>query len=138
MLNISKIYNSLYTYRQGFASSLSYIWGFLAVKIYLILALLLNILAWTLTILFKGRLSEDLIILHFNVDFGVDMIGKAERILLIPAIGLTFLFVNFILLFFFLKSDHFKFLAHILLAGALLANIFLLIALGPIYYINFR
>lgn len=138
MLSISQIYNFLYNYRQGLVDSLSYMWGFLAVKIYLPLSLLANALAWTLTIMFKGRLSQDLIILHFNVDFGVDMIGSSGLILIMPAIGLAVILVNFMVLLFFLKSGHFKFLVHILLAGALLANIFLLIALGPIYYINFR
>lgn len=138
MLSLSKIYNFIYSNYQGFVGVLSHLLGFLSIKIYLSLSLVLNIVAWVLTILFRRQLTQSLIILHFNVDFGVDLIGDAGRIFIMPAIGLAIILVNFLILLLFSKSDHFNFLMHLLLASAVLANLFLLIALGPIYYINFR
>ncbi|MBD3248312.1 hypothetical protein GF382_03415 [Candidatus Falkowbacteria bacterium] len=138
MSKLSKLHHYIYSQRRKFMSSVSNILGFLSFKLYFFGALLTNILTWVFTFLFRNQLSQDLIILHFNVDFGVDLIGNADQIFFMPILGLVIIVVNFFLLFAFLKNERFKFIGHLLLASACLANLFILTALGPIYYINFR
>jgi hypothetical protein len=88
--------------------------------------------------LFYRRIGNDLAILHFNVDFGIDLVGDARKLFNIPIIALAISLLNFLLLFVFIKNKDFKFIAHIILAAALLTNVFLSLAVGPIYTMNFR
>lgn len=138
MLSLSKLHNAFYSYRRAFFGSVSHLFDFLPAKIYILSSISVNTVSWILTFMFKQSLSQDLIIMHFNVDFGVDLIGRSRQIFIIPSLGLAFIVLNIIICLVLLKSAHFKFLMHFILASAFLANIFLLIALGPIYNINFR
>lgn len=114
------------------------IFSFLFIRIYLVILFILNLLIWLFTYLFFTKVSQNLIILHYNVDFGVDLIGGVKNIFIIPCLGLFVIIFNLILPFVFLENKHFKFIAHLLLSAAILVNLFLLLSLGPIYLINFR
>lgn len=138
MLNISKIYNFFYSTFEHFVGNCSHFFGFLSFRIYLIFLALVNFFLWASAVMFQKRLTGGLINLHYNVDFGVDLVGDSRQIFIMPMLGTAVAFINIFWLFFFVKSDHLKFLIHIFLAMALAVNIFLLIAFGPIYYINFR
>jgi len=107
-------------------------------KIYLILTLFFNFLSWLYVFFINFKAGDTLLILHYNVDLGVDLLGLAYKLYIIPALGLIFFLVNSFLLTIFLNSRHLKFLSHLLLAAALVANLFLFLSLGPIYIANFR
>lgn len=107
-------------------------------KIYVILTLFFNFLSWLYVFFINFRSGETLLILHYNVDLGVDLLGPASKLYIIPALGLIFFLINSFLLTVFLNSRHLKFLSHLLLAAALVVNLFLFFSLGPIYIANFR
>ena len=107
------------------------------VKIYLAFGGVVNASLWFFSWLFYRQVKEDLIILHYNVDFGVDLIGSPEKIFMIPALGSFALVFNFFLLFVFAKRSDLRMISHLSLAAALLVNFFLSLSLGPLYIINF-
>lgn len=137
MLILSRIYHDFYAFRDKFFYVSSEIFSVIQIKVYLSLALLLNICLWFFSWLFYRQVKEDLIILHYNVDFGVDLIGEPRNIFIIPLLGFFAIIFNFSLLFIFAKRSDFKMLSQLILIVSVLANIFLALSLGPIYLINF-
>lgn len=138
MINLSGIYNFFYSAVEHFTANWSHLFGFLSFKIYLAFLFLANFFLWAFAFMFERRLTEGLINLHYNVDFGVDLVGTSSQIFVMPALGTAVAALNLFWLFFFVKNSHLQFLIQVFLAAALAVNIFLLIALGPIHYINFR
>lgn len=138
MLGLSKIYHYFDLIRDKAAYNLSEVFSLLYVKIYLIFLVLQNISIWVFIWLFAHRVGDSLTILHFTVDFGIDLVGDAKKLYMIPIISLFVILLNFLLLFVFLKNKNFKLIAHLLLAAAVMVNVFLTLALGPIYWMNFR
>lgn len=145
MINIQKILNNLYlgiyNIRERFGSLLSLFY----VRIYLIIILGLNLLNWFFVYVININIAEqDSVILHYNVDFGIDFIGNVRQIYTIPSIGLVIVLFNLILLFFAYRKnivaerrDADKFLANLLLGSALFVNFILLFSVASIYLINF-
>jgi len=96
-------------------------------KIILISALsfLINIFFWLIlwysTLTFEGSIP-----LHYNIYFGVDLLGDKKEIFKLPLIALLILLVNFILARVIYKKD--KILSYFLVLASFLIQIFLLIA----------
>ncbi len=107
-------------------------------RIYLILILFFNFLSWILVGFINYKAQGNLLILHYDVDFGVDLLGLASKLYIIPLLGLIFFLLNSVLLSVFLNFSEFKFLAHLILAATLLINLLLFASLGPVYLVNFR
>jgi hypothetical protein len=76
------------------------------------------------------------VVLHYNVNLGVNLIGNAKDIYIIPTLGLTFIVINFILLLNIFRKN--KFLVHLLLGFSLVINLFLISGTAAIYLVNFR
>ncbi|MCD4694531.1 hypothetical protein K8R62_04205 [bacterium] len=114
------------------------VFDFFYAKIYFALILFFNFLLWVSVLYINFKVSDNTLILHYNVDLGVDLIGPSSNLYIIPLLGLLIFIVNLALLLIFLKWSDYRFLAHLLFSASLLANIFLIISLGPIYLINFR
>jgi hypothetical protein len=108
------------------------------VRIYLIVALVINVLNWFLVHLANTKVASgnDLFILRYNVNFGISLVGEAKQLYLFPAIGLAMIFLNFFVILNFKTNN--KFINHVVLAGALAANLFLLLAAAQIYLLNFK
>jgi hypothetical protein len=138
MLGLSKIYHYFDLIKEKSAYNFSEVFSLLFVRVYLLILLLQNISIWAFIWLFMRRVGGSLTILHFTVDFGIDLVGDASKLLMIPLLGLFISLFNFFLLFVFLKNKNFKLIAHLLLAAAVMVNIFLSLALGQIYWMNFR
>lgn len=117
--------------------TLSMAYSFNHIKIYGAFLLLMNISLWVSAYNIFQKVSQSLIVLHYNVDFGVSLIGDVKRIFIIPLLGLFIIVFNFFIILFFGSSKHFKFISHLLFAPVLLAHLFLLAALGSIYLVNF-
>ena len=114
--------------------------NFLFVKVYLGFMLAVNSLVWILAIYIFARIDQPMMALHYSVDFGIDHYGQSKNIFIIPVLGLIFIFFNIALLLvvgLYNKRD-IKFLTHLLLVSALIANIMLLAAVISVYLINFR
>ncbi|MDD3711184.1 MAG: hypothetical protein PHP37_01110 [Patescibacteria group bacterium] len=84
-----------------------------------------------------SNISQDIAILHYNVDFGIDFIGDKKLFFIIPLFGLIFILIDKIILLFLLKRNNFKFLAYFILSFLLLLHIFLVLAQYSVYSINF-
>lgn len=135
---MSRIYSQFYIIRQNFSSSITNIFGFLYCKVYLAVILTLNALLWWGSYYIYTHVSGKLLILHYNVDFGIDLIGEHNDVFFIPLLALIFSFLNISFLLFFYKEKYLKFMAHLFLSSSVLVNIILLTALMSIYLINFR
>ena len=82
---------------------------------------------------YKLKVNE-VIFLHYNIDFGADYIGTPKEIFKIPAIGLVIYLTNLVIAVFFLKNS--KFLTNIILGNAFVVNLIIFISLLMIYRYN--
>lgn len=110
----------------------------LSIRIYILVLFSLNFLIWLAAYNIYTAVSQDLVVLHYNVDFGVNLIGSVKQIFIIPTLGLIIILVNLIVSIIFIRRENFKFVSHVLLSAAVLAHLFLFASLGSIYLINFR
>ncbi|MFH1662146.1 MAG: hypothetical protein ABIA02_03550 [Candidatus Falkowbacteria bacterium] len=108
------------------------------VKAYLIILLLANFINWISAYSINKKVSQDLVYLHYNVNFGVNLIGDVQKIYIIPFLGFIIILINFILLNLIYKYKKDKFIIHLLLAAAFASNLFLLAGTASVYLINFR
>jgi len=138
MFSIQKIGHSLGIFRQAFSLAFSEAWGRVFIRSLLIIALVANILDWVATTFLYRALGDNLVVLHYNINFGIDLIGSRNQIFINPLLGLVFLLLDFGLVLFLAKDKHFKFVAHILLNAAVVVNVLLLLAIFSVYLINFR
>ncbi len=95
--------------------------------------LLVNIGIW-LTLWWKMAGTEGDIFLHYNILFGVDLIGPVWKVYLVPILGLVILIINFLIGWFFYKQD--KFIAQIMNFVGLLGQIFLVIVAALLIFLN--
>ena len=76
----------------------------------------------------------DFLSLHYNIYFGIDLIGNWYRIFYIPAAGLLFLIINIVLIFFLYKKE--RFLSYFVAACSTLISLGLAVALLLITLLN--
>ncbi len=76
------------------------------------------------------------IILHYNVYFGVDVIGDWWQIYFMPLIGLLILSVNSILGYLFYQQTE-RVVAHLLMLATFIAQIGISIAVASLLLINY-
>lgn len=138
MLNFSKVYNYLTDFRVNFKKSVQTVFSSKAFKIYLIITLVLQGLSWYLSFYIYRSLTGNLLILHYNVDYGTDLIGPPHLIFGGVLFGLLVFIVNSFLALWFSGQKKSNFFDHLLIAGAMIINLFLLLSLFTIYLNNFR
>lgn len=131
-----KLLNYLHLGRVKLAEAVLYLVSFGFVRLYLVLLFGLNIANWFLAYYVNENVSQNLVVLHYNVNLGVDLIGNVGDIYIIPTLGLSFIVINFFLLLNIYR--HSRFLIHLLLGFSLLINLCLIASTISIYLINFR
>jgi len=95
------------------------------VRFNLIVGLLVNFVLW-LILGWQVKSLSNLIPLHYNIYFGIDLFGPWYRIFLLPAVGLVFLAVNsFLGVKLFHKE---KILSYFLIGSGSLMQIILIVA----------
>ncbi|MDD5294703.1 MAG: hypothetical protein PHP21_02165, partial [Patescibacteria group bacterium] len=94
MPDLSRFYENSYLLRQKFFGAVSYLSGYFFIRLYFIVLLGLNLLIWLTAYFITASVSQDLVVLHYNIDFGVDLIGSVQRIYIIPLLGLIIILVN--------------------------------------------
>lgn len=109
-------------------------------KIFFSFVLLLNISLWLFSYFIYNNLTQDRLILHYNTDIGIDLIGDRHDVFIIPIISLFLIVVNklFLLFIFRKKFSDFKFVFYFNSLFLLITQIFLFLAVLVIYLINFR
>jgi len=137
-MSYSGVYARLYGLVEEFRRAVAEIFSFQASFIYLTLFIFWQAVVWTQSILIKKSLSSDIVILHYNIDFGIDLVAASGKIYLYPLLAFFIFFVNLILLMFLYRNKNLKILIHYLLAAAVLFNFLLSLVLLSVYLINFR
>ena len=132
-----KINDYFYFTSKNIMEICRYLLDFFYIRIYLIIILILNILNWLFVYYINSlATSQNLAILHYNVNMGVNLIGDISKIYTISCIGLLFTLFNLILLLNTYKES--KFIIHLLLASSIVVNLILLMSVATLYLINFR
>lgn len=98
-------------------------------------ALLVNVTNWGL-IGFFIRPVDFPIILHYNVYFGVDVIGAWWQVYFLPLIGLAILIVNTVLGYLFYQQKE-RIVAHLLILATFIVQISITIAVASLLLINY-
>lgn len=105
-------------------------------KWYLGLAGFLDLASFILAGVIKWYLGDKQVIMHSNIVFGIDQIAGSAAVFWLPAFGLAVIIANIILAY-ALTLRQGTILRHILLAGAVAVNLFVLMAVGSVYRINY-
>ena len=98
-------------------------------------ALILNAINW-IAIAFFLRPVDFPIILHYNVYFGVDVIGRWWQVYFLPLIGLIILLINSSLGFLFYGQKE-RIVAHLLMLATFIVQIVITIAVASLLLINY-
>ena len=111
-------------------------WRDLVIRYLTITAVLLQTGLWLLIIIKILPIANeaDFFSLHYNIYFGIDLIGSWYRIFTVPIVGLVFLIINILLIILLYKRE--KFLSYFLAASNLLISLGLLVALTLIVLLN--
>jgi hypothetical protein len=134
----SKLYERFYSLRVKIANSTGEFFSFFPNRLYLITAVIIQAASWWLAYYIFKNLTGDLLVLHYNVDFGIDWVGDLNNIFYFPLVGLAFLLLSIILLFIFGPGRHFRAQSHYLMIGMVLGNMGMFVSLLLVYIINFR
>lgn len=134
----SNFYARFYTFLGKIRLSLAAIFRLTSGRVYLALIIFWQAIAWFQAWFIRRSLSGDIIVLHYNVDFGIDWVADPGQIYLYPLLGLGISLANLIILASLHKENNFKTMVHYLLGAANLFGAFLSIALLAVYLINFR
>ena len=129
----ARFYNIITKIKESFQA----IFNIKSSLLYLIFIIFWQLAAWFQAWFIKNNLSGDFLVLHYNVDFGIDLVDSPAKIYLFPLFGLLIFLFNIILLACLHKNKNFKTLNHFLLGSSALFGVFLSIALVSVYLINF-
>lgn len=138
MIKLSKIFILFYSFKKNFVDAIFFLFSFFYARIYFFILICLNLLLWLGAYYINVNVSQDLVVLHYNVDFGVNLIGNVKEIFIIPFLSLVIIFINGALVLFLCRNEYFKFIIHLILCTGIIINLFLLASLASIYLINFR
>ena len=67
--------------------------------------------------------------LHYNIYSGVDEIGDWRKIYIVPALGLGLIVINFVVYYFLIKNNSYKFIASFLTTFSFVVQIILAVAI---------
>lgn len=111
-------------------------WRDLFNRICTLSALIFYVLIWLIVLIKIYPLSRELdfIFLHYNIYFGVDLVGVWHKIFLIPGTGAVFFLINSVLIYFLHNKE--KFLARILAVTSAVSELGLLVATILITLLN--
>lgn len=100
-----------------------------------IFSIVINILNFLFLFYFIKKLNN-LIILHYNVYLGVDLMGDSDQVFLIPIVGLFFALINLCLaIYFFSKKE--RMLSHILSLTTFIVQLGISVASGSLVLVNY-
>lgn len=135
-----KIYDHSNYFLNNLKSLLNNFYRPLRVKLFFSFFIFLNICLWFFSYYIYNNITQDRLILHYNVDIGIDLIGDKHDVFIIPLISLLLILINNIFLLFFFKKKifDFKFIFYFSSSFLLISQIFLFLSILIIYLINFR
>ncbi len=106
------------------------------IRIFIIASLVLNAALWAASIFLARALGDGLAVLHYNVVFGIDLIGNASQMYIMPLVALGIIILNAVVASYFLYRR--ERVAVLILNGvAVICNFYALVALYFSYLANF-
>jgi hypothetical protein len=102
-------------------------------RVFFLFSAIFNILIWIL-LGWQVKSFPELIPLHYNIYYGIDLYGSWNEIFILPAAGLIILLVNYPAAF-FLYNKH-KILSYFLVGAGFLLTVYLFLAATAIILIN--
>lgn len=134
----SNFYARFYANLDKIKASFATIFRYKPSLIYLGIIVFWQLVSWFQAWLIHNSLTGNLLVLHYNVDFGIDLVGAPTSIYYYPLLSLGIFILNLFILALLSRNKNFKILAHFLLSAATLFNLFLSVDLLAVYLINFR
>ena len=129
----NKIINEVVSYIKDFFAQ-DYFHSAIAVWL-MILSLVANLINWLILGIFIKPIDLP-IILHYNVYFGVDMMGDYKEAFILPLIGIILLLINlFLSLFLYEKKE--RIASYLLLMAALMIQLALIVSSISVIIINY-
>jgi hypothetical protein len=101
----------------------------------IVLSLIFNLTDWIVLGIFIKPVDFP-IILHYNVYFGVDMMGNYRLVFVLPLIGLAIFLVNFFLSLYFYRHKE-RIASYLLLMAALMVQLSLFVSILSVVIINY-
>ena len=98
--------------------------------------LIVNLGGWAALRIMLSTPLDLMVTLHYNVYFGVDVIGYGRQAYLVPGVATVFLLINFWLAYFFYGRKN-RVAAYIFLLATLIIQIGTAIAVAGIILINY-
>ena len=132
---LNKIIGAWSAHHSSLKSSWLSFWNTKSVKIHLLLSGSLNLIIWLLAALIFYRASQALLIIHYNILFGIDWVSDKSTVFWLPGAGLIVLIINTVLSWRVGNRDNLS--KHLLLGGAVVTNLFLLLAIATVWSINY-
>lgn len=133
---LDKISNKIEISKKGIQNFFSFLVKNRLFRNYIILNLTNNIFVWVFTSGINQQVDASQIILHYNISFGVNLIGNVGQLYFLPIFGLMIIITNLLLAYLFQKNN--KLIAHLLFLGSLVFNSLLILTTFSLYLINFR
>jgi hypothetical protein len=137
-MRLQEIVNSLYLKKSEFSDFFQDFYAFRYFWHYLLSFLLINSAIWAIAHRTASAFAgDDLVTLHYNVGFGINLIGSPGRLYTLPLLGLLIGIFNIFLLFLLRRftADK-KFNRHFLLLVTILANFLVLVSVITLYLAN--
>lgn len=119
---------------NNFSNSIAEAFQGWQLRIALLSNMILNLSLWLIAFRINQIVSQQLIVLHYNVDFGVNYIGNVKMLYIIPLMSLIIMILNVIVMSFFKKEFYFH---YFLISASIVCSLFLHVAIGTIFLINF-
>lgn len=134
-IKLIKILGQFHIKAANFRSSAKDMWTERIALWPILISGLFILLAWLGAFLIVRTVGDNLAILHYNVIFGVDLIGDVRRVLFMPAFSsLVFCLNLFLAIALFGKKD--KLAANLLMYSSLAVNVLTFMGLYFLYMIN--
>lgn len=134
----SKFYERFYSWRVKYNASFEEFFAYVPNRVYLGLVLFFQAFSWLFSYYIFKNLTGSLLVLHYNVDFGINWIGDPYKIFYFPAVSLLIFLSSLIMILVFGPSKNFRFQSDLLMLSALLSNLGMISALLLVYLINFK
>lgn len=134
----SNLYAKFYSTAERASGAVVAVWRWRPGRWYFLAFLVVQSLAWWQAEFIYRQLAGSVLVLHYNVDFGIDLVGDPAQVFGYPLYGLGIFIVNYLIAAAGSGRRDKNVYNHLLLAGAVIFGLALNLALMFIYLINFK
>lgn len=134
----SKFYERFYSWRVKVSASVGEFFSYIPNRVYVALSLIFQAFSWFFSYYIYKNLTGTLLVLHYNVDFGINWIGDSYNIFYFPAVSFLIFLLSMVVLLIFGPGKYFRFQSNLIMISVLMSNLGMLSALLLVYLINFK